>query len=107
MNHSPAISGLDPRIWQAIIAGGFIALGWIVTNHLNRSASAQRRRERLRDVHRALYAEIGHNLANIGTVEDLDRQRAVMLDRITSGDGFVPAFIPREAQRHDFPGHRV
>ncbi len=56
-------ANIDPRIWQAVLAGIFVASGWLYNGWQNRRGAAALRAERLRDVHRALYAEIGANLA--------------------------------------------
>ncbi|MGR3757104.1 MAG: hypothetical protein ACU0AT_07765 [Tranquillimonas sp.] len=93
-------AGLDPRIWQAFVAGAFVALGWLVNGWQNRAAQRQRhdedlerdrarRAERIRDVHRALYAEIGAYLHNLGSEAQLDGFREAMLDRMRD-----PAYLP-------------
>ncbi|TDL81313.1 hypothetical protein E2L08_06485 [Palleronia sediminis] len=84
----------DPRLWQAVIAGAFVAAGWIVNGAQNRRAADRLRRERLRDVHRALYAEIKHNLANLDSAAALTEFATPVLQRIVEDD-FVP-FVPRE-----------
>jgi len=60
------LRGLDPRIWQAIIAGAIVALGWIVNGAQERRVAARLRAERLRDFHKALFAEIRTALAALG-----------------------------------------
>ena len=35
------LGGLDGRIWQAVVAGGFVALGWIVNGWQERRAQAR------------------------------------------------------------------
>ncbi|MEM1131143.1 MAG: hypothetical protein AAGH83_11580 [Pseudomonadota bacterium] len=89
---------LDARIWQAVVAGAFLAMGWLVNGWQNRREAAKLRAERLRDAHRALYAEIQHNLDNLGSAEQLTEYRESMLARMEENDSFVP-FIPRE--RHN------
>lgn len=84
---------IDPRIWQAIIAGLFVAVGWIVNGAQNRRAAARLRREQREDVQRALVAEIKHYLEVLET-EDVDAAWAAMQPRIAAG--YVP-FLPTEA----------
>lgn len=89
---------LDPRIWQAILGGSFLALGWIFNGWQNRRVAAKLRSERLRDAHRAIFAEIDVYLSNYFSEDVLDRDGGEMIDRMTKDDTFVP-LIPRE--RHD------
>ncbi|GGL67856.1 hypothetical protein [Wenxinia marina] len=89
---------IDPRIWQAVIAGLFLAMGWIVNGWQNRRAAARAKAERLRDLHRAIFAEIETNLANLWDVDALNAYGAEMRARMEADETFVP-FIPRE--RHD------
>ncbi|PTW49789.1 MULTISPECIES: hypothetical protein [Rhodovulum] len=89
----PAV--LDARIWQAIVAGAFVAIGWIVNGWQNRRVAAALRAERTRDVHRALYAEIASCLANLESPEALAAYRDAMAARMREDAGFVP-LIPRE-----------
>ena len=49
---------IDPRVQQALIAGVFLAAGWLVNGRQNRRRDARLREERVRDVQRALFAEI-------------------------------------------------
>jgi len=99
-------STLDPRIWQAIVAGLFIAIGWLVNGWQNRKQAALQaqqtrddanalRAERLRDVHRALYAEIGANLENLSAADALEDDVAQVLAQMTDDDSYIP-FLPRE-----------
>lgn len=85
----------DARIWQAVIAGAFIGLGWFVNGWLNRRDVAALRREKLRDMHRAIYAEIGNYLANLVSELQSGDYPEELLERVRSDPGFVP-FIPRE-----------
>ena len=85
----------NERVQQAAIAGIVIAAGWFMGFLLREVGQHMGRIERLRDVHRALYAEIQHNLDNLGSPGDLIVYRDEMLARMAEGDGFVP-FIPRE-----------
>lgn len=85
----------DARIWQAVVAGGFVAVGWLVNGWQNRRDAAAQRAERLRDVHRALFAEIGATLANLESAEALDSYRDAMLARMDADPEFFP-LVPRE-----------
>ncbi|WP_370401886.1 hypothetical protein [Sulfitobacter sp. JB4-11] len=101
MTESGVISwaaAVDARIWQAVIAGVFLAAGWLVNGWQNRKAAAALRAEKLRDYHRALYAEIGANLANLWDTERLEGYRDRMVAKMEADANFVP-FIPIE--RHD------
>lgn len=91
-------SGLDPRIWQALLAGVSVALGWMINGRQNRRGAAALRAERLRDVHRALYAEIGANLSNLTSAQHLEKACEAGLERIADehpDQPYIP-FIGRE-----------
>lgn len=90
-----ALASVDPRIWQALVAGAVVALGWLVNGWQNRRDAAKLRAERLRDVHRALFAEIGATLANLESEAALDAHREAVVARMRAEPGFVP-FVPRE-----------
>ncbi|MCO6381247.1 hypothetical protein [Oceanicola sp. 502str15] len=89
------LATLDPRIWQAVIAGLFLGAGWFVNGLLNRREAAALRREKLRDMHRALYAEIGNNLANLWDDERIESYAEGIVERMQGDPQFVP-LIPRE-----------
>ncbi|CUH39359.1 hypothetical protein JSE7799_02084 [Jannaschia seosinensis] len=88
----------DARIWQAIIAGSFVAAGWLVNGRRNRLAARRLRAERLRDAHRAIFAEIDANLSNLLDEAALRAEASAFALRIYEDPNFVP-LIPRE--RHD------
>ncbi|MEL6586733.1 MAG: hypothetical protein AAFY65_10770 [Pseudomonadota bacterium] len=92
------LRNLDPRLWQAFVAGVFLAMGWIVNGWQNRRVAAQLRAERLRDAHRAIFAEIDANLSNLLDEGSLRAEGAEMIARMDGDPDFVP-LIPRE--RHD------
>ena len=101
MNENAVISwasGVDPRVWQAVVAGAFLAAGWIFNGWQNRRAASRLRAEKLRDYHRAIYAEIGANLANLWDTAELEGYRDQLVERMREDPSFVP-FIPIE--RHD------
>ena len=89
------LAGLDPRIWQAVVAGAFVALGWVVNGARERRAARALRAERLRDLHRALFAEIGVQVTNLGSEARIRADAAPLLERMEADEAFVP-FIPRE-----------
>jgi hypothetical protein len=89
------LGGIDARIWQAVVAGAFLALGWWVNGWQNRREAAAAKRERLRDVHRALFAEIGATLANLESEAALEAHRDAVLARMCRDPEFVP-FVPKE-----------
>lgn len=90
---------LDSRVLQAVVAGLFVAIGWAVNGWQNRREDRRRRAERLRDVHRALFAEIGVYLSGLGSPEQIDGERRYMISRMRDDDTFVP-FLPREGGDH-------
>ena len=86
---------LESRFLQALIAGGVVALGWVYNGRANRLEAARLRAEKLRDAHRAIFAEIATNLSNLwdeGSLRDYGREMAA---RMEEDPGFVP-LIPRE-----------
>lgn len=106
------IKGLDPRIWQAFVAGLFLAIGWLVNGRQNRKATAQEaqqgrddaaalRAERLRDVHRALYAEIGAHLASLESTEAILKQRDDVVLMMQENPDYIP-FLGRERRDQVF-----
>lgn len=89
------LTGLDARIWQAVVAGGFVALGWVYNGRRNRREAANLRAERLRDVHRALYAEIGANLSNLAEEDALVAEAEAVEAHMAADPTYIP-FLPRE-----------
>ncbi|NSX56522.1 hypothetical protein [Parasulfitobacter algicola] len=86
---------IDPRVQQAFVAGAVVAVGWMVNGRQNRRARLRQREERLRDVHRALYAEIASYLENLQSEEALLAYRDQMLAHMRENPGFIP-LIPTE-----------
>ncbi len=76
---------IDPRIWQAVIAGLFVAMGWVVNGWQSRRHQDRLRRERVNDVQRALYAEI--------------RAYVAVLERDGFAEGSAPAYAREMAAR--------
>lgn len=86
---------LDPRIWQALIAGAFLAIGWVYNGWRNRVDGRRLRAEKLRDAHRALFAEIETFLVALESEETLDKYSEGLIDKMRADQRFVP-FIPKE-----------
>lgn len=85
---------LDPRIWQAIIGGSFLATGWLVNGAQNRARDRKLREEKVRDYQHALIAEI-RAYVNVLRRDDLDAFESEMVRRIEADPAFFP-FIPSE-----------
>lgn len=89
---------LDERIWAALIAGGVIAGGWLTTAIFAQLDRAQDKAERLRDTHKALFAEIRHTLEALYAGGEAEEIVSDILERMESDPEFAP-FVPRE--HHD------
>lgn len=85
---------LSPQAQQAVIAGVFLAAGWWVVAFQNRKRDANLRAERVRDVQRALFAEIRAYLAVLKR-DDVGAYGAQMVDHILGQPGYFPV-IPTE-----------
>lgn len=85
---------VSPQAQQAIIAGLFVAIGWWVVAFQNRRRAAELRAERVRDVQRALFAEIRAYLAVLRR-DDVAAYGARIMDRILNEPGYFPV-IPTE-----------
>ncbi|MAN57170.1 MAG: hypothetical protein ACU0DB_03465 [Paracoccus sp. (in: a-proteobacteria)] len=86
---------LSPQGQQAVIAGLFLAIGWWVVALQNRRRDAKLRENRVRDVQRALFAEIRANVAALRR-EDLETYGETIARRIEDNPGFFPT-IPTES----------
>lgn len=86
---------IDTRIWQAVLAGAFVAGGWLYNGWQTRRAATRLRAEKLRDMHRAIFAEIGVYTANIWDTRAMSDYADDMVKRMEADPDFVP-FIPRE-----------
>lgn len=86
---------LESRFVQALVAGLVVAAGWLVNGVSNRREAARLRAEKLRDYHRAIYAEIVCNLDNLQSREALETYRDEMMARMRADPSYVP-LIPRE-----------
>jgi hypothetical protein len=85
---------LSPQAQQAVIAGLFLSIGWWVVALQNRRRDANLRAERVRDVQRALFAEIRAYLAVLKR-DDVASYGADIVDKILSEPGYFPV-IPTE-----------
>lgn len=85
---------VDSRIGQAVIAGLFVALGWIVNGWQNRRRDEALRLLRVNDVQRALYAEIRAYVAVLKR-DDLAKYGDDILQKIRTEPDYFPV-IPRE-----------
>jgi len=86
---------LESRLVQAVVAGGFLALGWLVNGWGNRREASRLRAEKLRDYHRAIYAEIASYLDNLDSPEALAAYRDDIVQAMQDDADYVP-LIPRE-----------
>lgn len=91
---APLDNILSPQAQQAVIAGVFLAAGWWVVAWQNRRRDDRLRAERVRDVQRALFAEIRAYLAVLQR-DDVAAYGARIAERIISEPGYFPV-IPSE-----------
>jgi hypothetical protein len=85
---------LDPQVQAAVLAGLFLAAGWLVNGRANRRVAADLRDERVRDVLRALHSEIRAYVAVLRR-NQVGTNGAALRDRIRDEAGFFP-FVPSE-----------
>lgn len=86
---------LAPPAQQAVIAGLFLSAGWWVVAWQGRRRDAKLRAERVRDVQRAIFAEIRAYVTALRD-DDLATYGEAMARRIEGEAGFLP-IIPTEA----------
>lgn len=86
---------LSPQAQQAVVAGLFVAVGWWVVHWQNRRRDAANRAERVRDVQRALFAEIRAYVSALRR-QDFETYGAEVARRIETESGYFPT-IPTEA----------
>ncbi len=89
-----SLLGIDTRIWQAVVAGLVVAAGWLVNGWRDRRERRADRAERLRDSHRAVFAEISAYLANLESEAALQAHSDAVTERMRADPDFVP-FVPR------------
>jgi len=87
----------DPRILQAVIGGSFLAFGWVFNSWRNRRDKRRLRAERLRDAHRAIFAEIATQLTNLDSIEALEADGQRLLARMDGPNDYIP-FVARERE---------
>lgn len=90
---------LDPRLWQALIAGLVISTGWLTAAIFTEQGKTRLKAERLRDYHKAIYAEIGTSVSALWDEGNSDTYVETILNRMEAEPDFVP-FIPREKHDH-------
>jgi hypothetical protein len=93
------LTDLPVEMWQAMIAGLVIASGWLTSAIFNELARARTKAERMRDYHKAIYAEIGTAMDTLFNGGEAESYTNHIIARMHEDAGFVP-FIPRE--KHDF-----
>lgn len=89
---------LDERVWQALIAGLVIAAGWLTTAIFAQLDRSRVRAERLRDYHKALFAEIRHALSTLYDPRPIEARLADVAGPMQSDPDYV-LFVPKE--HHD------
>lgn len=78
----------DPQtitLISALLVAASALLGLVFNAAVARQAEARNRAERIRDIHRALYAEIAAQAANLVNHEALEAEKKAMLPRIAKG----------------------
>lgn len=94
MDMAPLDPYLSPQAQQAVVAGAFLAFGWWYVARDNRRRDSEQRAARVRDMQRALYAEIRAYLAALER-DALSQYGQRMAARIESDSGYFP-IIPTE-----------
>jgi hypothetical protein len=85
---------VDPQVQAAVLAGLFLAAGWVLNGREQRRVAQALRDERVRDVLRALYSEIRAYVSQLRD-DDIGAYGATIRDRILTEPGFFPV-IPTE-----------
>lgn len=85
---------IDPQVQAAVLAGLFVAAGWVVNGRENRRREAALREEKVRDVLRALYSEI-RAYVSVLRRDAVGTNGALRAARIRGEAGFFP-FVPSE-----------
>lgn len=93
------LTSLPIALWQALIAGLAVAGGWLAGAIFKELDGARTKAERLRDYHKALYAEIRNALSVLWADGQGEAQGAATLSKMRNDPTFVP-FIPKE--RYDY-----
>lgn len=90
---------LDDRLWAAIVAGLVITAGWLTSAIFGELGKSRDKAEKLRDYHKALYAEIGNTLNSFYANGHAEEEFQTVVQNMEKDDNFVP-IIPKE--NHDF-----
>lgn len=85
---------LDPRVQQAIVAGLFIAVGWVVNGWQKRRSANRQRAQRCRDVQNALLAEIDHYVQAL-LLFDLNASWSRIVSAMENNQSYIPV-VPSE-----------
>lgn len=85
-------------IWPALIGGLVIATGWLTTAIFAELAKNRDKAEKLRDYHKAIYAEIRDTLSAFYGEGTAEADAEALIGMMKQDTEFVP-FIPRE--QHD------
>ena len=97
-----AYIGSDVRLWQGLLAGLVVVLGWLSTFLFQEERVAQDRRAKEIDLLLALHAEIGNYLAKFQ--EDNYAERLKEFEKLKSNRKKLPLnFIPTQADMVVFP----
>ncbi|WBU57941.1 hypothetical protein [Paracoccus sediminicola] len=91
---APLDQFISPQAQSAVIAGFFIAAGWWVVAFQSRRRDAKSRAERVRDVQRAIFAEIRAHVAVLER-DQVQDYGAEIAERIIAEPGYFPV-IPTE-----------
>lgn len=83
----------DSRTISALIGAVVVLIGWFFTFYRERLARKSERKERIRDVQRAIYAEIRAYVAVLHR-DELDVYRNNMIEKMRGKDGKGRDFIP-------------
>lgn len=83
----------DSRTISALIGAIVVLIGWFFASYRERRQRKFSRQERIRDVQRAIYAEIRAHIAALKR-DELDEYRNNMIEKMRGKDGKGRDFIP-------------
>jgi len=83
--------GRSVTLISALLVAASALLGLVFNAAVARQAEARARAERIRDIHRALYADIAAQAANLVSHAALEAERDAMLPRIE--EGYIPLIL--------------
>ena len=90
-----AYADLDASLWPAFIAGLVISAGWLTSAIFGALGKSRDKAEKLRDYHKALYAEIGNGLQMLWANGQAEEEAARLKAKMEADPAFIP-LIPRE-----------